>query len=41
MDAAGGPLTAGEPVLLDQQHARPVIRRPESCVHPRHAASGD
>ena len=41
MDAAGGPLTADEAVLLDQQHARPVIRRPESRVHPRHAAAGD
>ena len=41
VDAAGGPLTADEAVLLDQQHARPVIRRPESGVHPRHAAAGD
>ena len=41
MDAAGGPLTADEAVLLDQQHARAVIRRSESRVHPRHAAAGD
>ena len=41
MDAAGGALTADEAVLLDQQHARAVIGRPESRVHSRHAAAGD
>ena len=41
MDAAGGPLTADEAVLLDQQHARAVIRRAERRVHSGHAAAGD
>ena len=41
MDAAGGSLTADEAVLLDQQHARAVIRRAERRVHSGHAAAGD
>ena len=41
VDAAGGPLTPDEAVLLDQQHARAVIRRSESRVHPRDASAGD